>query len=115
MRALCLSRNYFPAMRFVGVVLASILLQLVFAVQSNLICPAQAAPTAHHHAPCNKTPSKSPTPVCCWDVATCTAPAVPVTRTAEVALETPERMTSVARIERPRSIVFAPETPPPKA
>ena|SRR5579862_3322819 len=100
-------------MRSVGAVLASLMLLFAFAVQSNLICPVEA-PT-HHHAPCDKTPAKAQTPLCCWDLATCTAPAVPATRTAEVAWAPLDRTVSVARIGRPRSIVFAPETPPPRA
>jgi hypothetical protein len=97
----------------VGAVLASMMLMFGFAAQSNLICPAKAP--AHHQAPCDKAPTKSQTPVCCWDLATCTTPAVPMTHTAEVDLAPLGRAVSVASIGLPPSIVFAPETPPPRA
>jgi hypothetical protein len=100
-------------MRVMGAVLASVMLIFAFAVQSNLICPAQAP--AHHQAPCDKGPAKSQTPMCCWDLATCTAPAVPATHTADIAMAPLDRAVSATSIGLPPSIVFAPETPPPKA
>src|SRR5581483_83331 len=100
-------------MRLVGGVLASVMLMFAFAVQSNLICPVEAP--AHHHAPCDKAPAKTQAPVCCWTVATCTAPGIPATHTAEIARAPLDRTASVASVQPPRSIVFAPETPPPRA
>jgi hypothetical protein len=98
-------------MRLIGALLASLLLVLAFGVQSNLICPAEAA--AHHQSPCDKSP-KAQTSVCCWDLATCTAPAVPATHTADADLAPADRTVTVGSVGRPLSIVFAPETPPPR-
>jgi hypothetical protein len=100
-------------MRLVGALLASMLLVFAFGVQSNLICPSVAP--QHHHGPCDKAPAKSQAPVCCWTLATCTSPAAPMTQTAENDLTPRDRDVTVSSIERPASIVFAPETPPPRA
>ncbi len=99
-------------MRLVGAVLTSILLVFAVGVQSNLICPVEAP--HHHHAPCEKTPAQSQSPVCCWTLATCTSPAAPTTRMADADLTELGRVTP-ASMDRPRSIAFAPETPPPRA
>jgi|SRR5579864_4282233 len=98
-------------MRFVGAVLSTIMLLFAFGVQSGLVCPdrAHVSHQHHHHT------DQHQTPVCCWALATCTSPAVPATQTAEMTLAPVSHHVRIASVDRPQSIAFAPETPPPRA
>jgi hypothetical protein len=103
-------------LRVIGAVVASVMLMVAFAIQSGLICPdsghaGHQHETPHHH----HTGQTADQPICCWTLATCASPAAPATRTIALSATRLDRHVTVERTDRPRSIVFAPETPPPRA
>jgi hypothetical protein len=105
--------------RSIGGVLASLMLAIVLAVQSGIVCPDRThhdhgpAMTMHHH------PSRAPAeaahvPLCCWALANCTSPAAPAARGATDADALRTRETPVFAVVTPRPLAFAPDTPPPR-
>lgn len=104
--------------RSIGGVLASLMLAIVLAVQSGIVCPDRThhhgdAMAMHHHTP--RAPVEAAhIPLCCWALANCTSPAAPAARTSADAVALRTRDTPAFAVVTPRPLAFAPETPPPR-
>jgi hypothetical protein len=98
-------------------------LALAFVTQSGAVCHtthAHGAMAMHQHdmavqAPCDHPRDAARAPLCCWALATCASPAAPAARADAGAEVVTQQDVPAAAIAKPRSLVFAPETPPPRA